>query len=472
MAYFKITPNKDGRLQARIQVSGKDINTGKNRLFVKTVKNVNNLTEAKFRKFVEKESIAFEEDVKQAYEDHTEVLRTKVLTFPELMQEWKASVKANYSINYYSRICELEKSFMLFLEQRKLVNKPISEITVRDIQMYLNSFTGYGCAIPTAKIIKPLPEKVSFRELDRQKIITRCSSYRMNAQGCNILKETAVKICEYYNLNYNDYFEDVTQTKPYSYETIKGKRRMLRTLFNEAVRYEWITKNPVCATKIGAGNNNSCLTPVDEKEVFSISEAKQFLQAINAIPDYDQNKRVCIKLALLCGLRSAEIYGLKWDDIDFENKVVKIRRNRLYDPSVGYYEKEPKTKTSKREIPMPADLINELQSYKEWFRIAIPDFDEHPENFYIASNLKREPVHYQAINKWVKKFEMDLGLKQVTAHGLRHTYCSILLSQNVPIQTVSKYMGHSDSTITLQVYSHFIPDTQEKAVSAINSIIE
>ena len=67
---------------------------------------------------------------------------------------------------------------------------------------------------------------------------------------------------------------------------------------------------------------------------------------------------------------------------------------------------------------------------------------------------------------------MDLGLKQVTAHGLRHTYCSILLSQNVPIQTVSKYMGHSDSTITLQVYSHFIPDTQEKAVSAINSIIE
>ena len=47
---------------------------------------------------------------------------------------------------------------------------------------------------------------------------------------------------------------------------------------------------------------------------------------------------------------------------------------------------------------------------------------------------------------------------------------SILLSQNVPIQTVSKYLGHSDSTVTLEVYSHFIPDTQEKAVFALNNL--
>lgn len=49
-------------------------------------------------------------------------------------------------------------------------------------------------------------------------------------------------------------------------------------------------------------------------------------------------------------------------------------------------------------------------------------------------------------------------------------YCSLLLSQNVPIQTMSKYMGHSDSTVTLEVYSHFIPDTQEKAVFALNNL--
>lgn len=71
------------------------------------------------------------------------------------------------------------------------------------------------------------------------------------------------------------YFEPVYKAKNYSPETIKGIRRVLRTLFNEAVRYEWITKNPVCGTKIGAGNSNISITAVTEKEVFSIAEAKQ-----------------------------------------------------------------------------------------------------------------------------------------------------------------------------------------------------
>ena len=71
---------------------------------------------------------------------------------------------------------------------------------------------------------------------------------------------------------------------------------------------------------------------------------------------------------------------------------------------------------------------------------------------------------------WLTKFEAKHGFKPVSCHGLRHTYCSLLLSQNVPIQTVSKYMGHSDATITLEVYSHFIPDAQEKALFALNSL--
>ena len=70
----------------------------------------------------------------------------------------------------------------------------------------------------------------------------------------------------------------------------------------------------------------------------------------------------------------------------------------------------------------------------------------------------------------LRKIEQKNGLKPVSCHGLRHTYCSLLLSQNVPIQTVSKYMGHSDSTVTLKVYSHFIPDTQDKALNALNRL--
>ena len=71
---------------------------------------------------------------------------------------------------------------------------------------------------------------------------------------------------------------------------------------------------------------------------------------------------------------------------------------------------------------------------------------------------------------WLTTLEAKHGFKHVSCHGLRHTYCSLLLSQNVPIQTVSKYMGHSDSTITPEVYSLFIPDTQEKVIFALNKL--
>ena len=82
-------------------------------------------------------------------------------------------------------------------------------------------------------------------------------------------------------------------------------------------------------------------------------------------------------------------------------------------------------------------------------------------------NTTKEQRKEQAV-----KYMQQLGIYKpyISCHGLRHTYCSILLSQNVPIQTVSRYMGHSDSTVTLQVYAHFIPDTQEKVVNAINLI--
>ena len=90
--------------------------------------------------------------------------------------------------------------------------------------------------------------------------------------------------------------------------------------------------------------------------------------------------------------------------------------------------------------------------------------------YYLSVGLDRQPLYPHTIAHILTKLEAKFGFKHVSCHGLRHTYCSLLLSQNVPIQTVSKYMGHSDSTVTLEVYSHFIPDTQEKVVFALNNI--
>ena len=119
---------------------------------------------------------------------------------------------------------------------------------------------------------------------------------------------------------------------------------------------------------------------------------------------------------------------------------------------------------------MPDNLVDDLKNYKEWFRIADDHFDEKQDEYYLAVGLDREPLFPGTMRHWLTTLEAKHGFKHVSCHGLRHTYCSLLLSQNVPIQTVSKYMGHSDSTIILEVYSHFIPDTQEKVIFALNSL--
>ena len=144
----------------------------------------------------------------------------------------------------------------------------------------------------TVCLKKDLPKSISFRALARDGVINRCSSYGLKKKGNYIVRETAKKICEIHNLDFDEYFKPNERNKGYSAETIKGYRRLLRTVFNEAVRYDWITKNPVCATKVGSGNSNSSLRPINEKEVYSIAEAQEFMKALDELPEDLIYKRV------------------------------------------------------------------------------------------------------------------------------------------------------------------------------------
>ena len=470
MAYFKIETDRKGRLKARIQVSGKDYATGKAKIFTKKVYNDDNLTEAKFRKQVDKIALAYEDEVLKAYAEQKSVVHNKVLTFIELADEWIANIKANLSYNYFVRATKSCERFNDFLKTRNLDNKPISEITVRDVQLFFNSFaSGYAKAVAVVKMKKDFPKEVNFRKLARDGVITRCSSYGMRRKGNNITEEIGRKICAEYKLDFDDYFEIVNENHPYAAETVKGYRRILRALFNEAVRYEWITQNPVSKTKIGAGNSNLSLREISEKEVFNFAEAQSFLKTLNEIPDEYIYKRIPIEIMILTGVRQGEMNGLRWSDVDFEKGVIHIRRNRL--PAKGtVYEKEPKTKTSKRDIPMPEMLIRDLRKFYDWFVLSDSDFPNKLDEYYLSVNMYRMPIYPHTLGHWLRALEEEHDIKRVSCHGLRHTYCSLLLSQNVPIQTVSKYMGHSDSTVTLKVYSHFIPDTQDKALNALNRL--
>ena len=89
--------------------------------------------------------ITIEDEVLKAYAEQKSVIYNKVLTFSELADELIASIKANLSYNYFIRATKSCERFNDFLKTRNLDNKPISEITVRDVQLFFNSFaSGYA----------------------------------------------------------------------------------------------------------------------------------------------------------------------------------------------------------------------------------------------------------------------------------------------------------------------------------------
>lgn len=469
MAYFQISTNSKGVMVARVQISGKDPQTGKQKLYVKRFYNEDNLSEAKFRKQLKLLSSEMEMEIELANKNK-EAFRARILTFSELMAEWKESIKQNHSINYYLRACAVEKKFNAFLQKLNLHKKPISEITVRDVQLFLNSFTQYRQNGELVRLKKDLPPTVSKRKLAEKNVINRCTSYNLCRKGTNVNIKTAKRICEQCQLDMDEYFEPAENEKPYAKETIKGYRRILRTLFNEAIRYNWITRNPASSTKVGGGNSNISLRPVSEKEVFTFTEAKKFIKALDFLEQDQISKKMALKTMLLTGVRAGEMLGLRWSDVDLDKKVICIRRNRMYAPELGVYEKSPKTRTSVREIPIPDSLVQDFEHYSEWFKAIDENFESKLDEYYIVVNIYRQPLSPGRLGAWLSDFEKENGFKHVSCHGLRHTYCSLLLSQNVPIQTVAKYMGHSDSTITLQVYSHYIPDTKEKVISVLKDL--
>lgn len=165
MAYFKIEKNNKGVMQAKIQVSCKDFSTGKNKIFSKRIYNTDNLTEAKFRKFVERESFDFESKILDDYNEQASY-RTRILTFAELTKEWKVSVKANLSHNYLLKIEDVENKFNKYLKQKGLFDKPISEIKVRDVQLFLNEYLEEKkLDTPIYRLKRDLPVKIKIRDL-------------------------------------------------------------------------------------------------------------------------------------------------------------------------------------------------------------------------------------------------------------------------------------------------------------------
>lgn len=157
------------------------------------------------------------------------------------------------------------------------------------------------------------------------------------------------------------------------------------------------------------------------------------------------NTSIGILLSLYTGLRIGEIYGLKWNDIDFEKNILTVRRTvqriRTGIHGTKLIVDAPKSRTSQRSIPIPEFLIDILRK----FRIN--------DNFYILSGSTKvtEPRTMQRRFKTILK---KAGLPSINYHSLRHMFATNCIQLGFDVKTLSEILGHASVETTLNRYVH------------------
>lgn len=174
-----------------------------------------------------------------------------------------------------------------------------------------------------------------------------------------------------------------------------------------------------------------------------------------------------ISLILLTGLRRGEALGLKWSDIDFENKVLHVQRSAT--PAKGGYHFSPcKTEKSNRFLSLPDIAVSVLENWKMYqseFYLTIDNFN--PDD-YVFYNYTCKILSCSAIRRYYKKALQDCNLPDIRIYDLRHSYATLLLKKNIAPKVASKMLGHSDTRTTLDIYTHVLTNMQEPATNAIN----
>ena len=169
----------------------------------------------------------------------------------------------------------------------------------------------------------------------------------------------------------------------------------------------------------------------------------------------------------LTGLRIGELLALRWQDINLDKKFLRVRHT-LYNPNNNQNEyklNSPKTKKSNRVIPLANKLQKALIAYKKYVD---SNFKEQSgTNFVFFSGDYKPLTHTAARNRLLSLKKNGNFDKKITLHSFRHTFTSLLIEDNFSILDVSNLLGHTDTSITIKVYTHV---TQPKKIELQNSL--
>lgn len=191
-------------------------------------------------------------------------------------------------------------------------------------------------------------------------------------------------------------------------------------------------------------------TPGALKKEMDFYEPEEFFKFISVVDDL--RYKCFFELLYYCGLRRSEARGLQWKHIDFNNRTLTVSQQVLNpsnsNASTEWYISSTKTEASNRTIPISTTLLNDLAELKK----TNERLSKFKQTWFVLGD--DVPMATGRMYFYRDKYAKKAGIRRIRLHDFRHSCASALISGAAPITAVSNFLGHSETTETLETYTH------------------
>ena len=252
--------------------------------------------------------------------------------------------------------------------------------------------------------------------------------------------------------------------KGYSRNTIELVSVVLSGMYKQALKNKIIIENPVPLATLPKVSEHK------EPRVMTVEEQRIFLEYAK-----DSYLNDLFVLALATGMRSGELRGLQWNDVDLKDKTVHIKNTLVY-VNKGYLLDTPKTPTSKRDIPLIDNAVANFKRQKlkqAENRMLLGDKWKNKEGL---ENLVFTTMTGYPINRDMLKQELNRVVAEIQKeheefkHITPHTFATRCIENGMPPQVLKTILGHSKLSMTMDLYSHVLPNTKAAEIQKIASL--
>lgn len=176
-------------------------------------------------------------------------------------------------------------------------------------------------------------------------------------------------------------------------------------------------------------------------------------------------------LLVMVGLRRGELLALRWDDIDFKNNILKVRYN-MVNGEKGCVIKAPKSESGIRDIYLGDDVMTVLKQARLQYMNDVFSYGSGFQNLgFVIRQEDGSPYKPDSMTQKWRRFLEEHDLPKIRLHDLRHSNATALISAGVNPRVVQQRLGHSDVNITLNTYTHVLPEMDMEAAAKLDSIL-